>query len=125
MKLETFEDMEMWQDARSLVNSVYDITAEGNFARDYALRDQIRRASLSVMSNIAEGFDRAGNKEFVHFLNIAKASAAEVRSQLYIASDQGYIDSKTFTLLKDKLLSISRQLSAFMRYLKHHEAGVL
>lgn len=121
MKLETFEDMEVWQDARALVKSIYGVTSVSAFARDYALRDQLRRASISIMSNIAEGFDRASNKDFMRFLSISKASASEVRSQLYIALDLNYLDEQAFEELKTRAISISRQLSAFMKYLKQSE----
>jgi four helix bundle protein len=116
-KIETFEDMEVWQQARGLVKHIYDLTSKDAFAKDFALRDQIRRASISVMSNIAEGFDRSSNKEFTYFLGVSKASAAEVRSQLYIAFDLNYLDAPTFQALKEKVMSVSRQLSAFMKYL--------
>jgi four helix bundle protein len=116
-KIETFEDMEVWQQARGLVKHIYDLTSRDAFAKDFALRDQIRRASISVMSNIAEGFERSSNKEFTYFLGISKASAAEVRSQLYVAHDLKYLDDSTFQVLKEKLVSVSRQLSAFIKYL--------
>jgi len=80
--IERFEDIEAWREARVLVKRIYEVTAQGRFARDFGLRDQIRRAAISTMSNIAEGFERGSNKEFVHFLYVAKASAGEVRSQL-------------------------------------------
>ena len=87
----TFEEIEAWKKSRELVRAIYQATSLGAFSTDYGLRDQIRRASVSIMSNIAEGFEREGTKEFVQFLSIAKASAGEVRSQLYVALDQGYI----------------------------------
>lgn len=90
-RLERFEDLEAWKTARELTNSIYQTTASGDFARDFGLRDQIRRASVSVLSNIAEGFERDGNKEFLQFLSLAKGSCGEVRAQLYIALDQRYI----------------------------------
>jgi len=91
-KVERFEDLIAWQKARQLTSVIYRITSLSDFARDFGLRDQIRRAAVSVMSNIAEGFDRASRSEFHQFLVIAKASCAEVRSQLYVAQDVGYID---------------------------------
>ncbi len=84
-----FEDLIAWQKARVLTKAIYDVTSDGVFAKDFGLRDQIRRASVSIMSNIAEGFERRRTPEFKHFLNIAKASSAEVRSQLYVALDVG------------------------------------
>ena len=95
-KIERFEDLIAWQKARELTKVIYKVTGIGAFAKDYGLRDQIRRASVSVMSNIAEGFDRGGRAEFHQFLVIAKGSCAEVRSQLYVALDVKYIDQKTF-----------------------------
>jgi len=120
MKIETFEDMEVWQRARELVRDIYSVSNQGHFAQDWTLRDQIRRATISIMSNVAEGFERSGNREFIRFLYSSKASAAEARSQLYIAFDLDYLDEATFQALKGKLSSISRQLSAFIKYLEQH-----
>jgi four helix bundle protein len=106
-KIERFEDLIAWQKARELTKQIYDITRTGQFSKDFGLKDQIRRASVSVMSNIAEGFDRGGRAEFHRFLVIAKGSCAEVRSQLYIASDIGYIDKKYF----DELYSLVSETS--------------
>jgi len=83
-----FEDIEAWQKARQLTKRIYEITKKGALAKDYGLKDQIRRASVSIMSNIAEGFERGGNKEFIQFLSTAKGSSGEVRSQLYVIVDQ-------------------------------------
>ncbi len=91
-----FEEIQCWQKARELTRKIYSASMSGRFARDFGLKDQIRRASVSVMSNIAEGFDRSGTAEFIRFLSIAKGSAAEVRCQLYVAADQGYIDTSQF-----------------------------
>ncbi len=102
-RVERFEDLIAWQKARQLTKAIYEATGHGEFAKDFALKDQIRRAAVSVMSNIAEGFDRGGRPEFHQFLVIAKGSCAEVRSQLYIALDAGHIDKHTF----DELYAIS------------------
>jgi len=99
-KVERFENLIAWQKARQLTVEIYLITARGDFAKDFGLRDQIRRAAVSVMSNIAEGFDRGSRGEFHQFLVIAKASCAEVRSQLYVAQDVGYITQEIFINLK-------------------------
>jgi four helix bundle protein len=120
MVIETFEDMEVWQSARDLVKGIYAVTAKDSFSKDFALRDQVRRAAISIMSNIAEGFERSSNKEFIQFLHVSKGSSAEVRSQLYIAHDLKYVDEKVFQDLNTKLVSISRQLSAFIKYLDQH-----
>jgi four helix bundle protein len=91
-----FEEIEAWQKARELVREVYAVTAQGRFAKDFALRDQIRRVAISVMANIAEGHGRGGNREFIQFLSIARGSAFEVISHLYVALDQVYIDQQSF-----------------------------
>ncbi|RPI74691.1 MAG: four helix bundle protein [Desulfobacteraceae bacterium] len=117
-RINKFEEMEVWQNARTLVPLIYALCKEESFMRDFGLRDQIQRASVSIMSNIAEGFERGTNKEMIQFLFIAKASAGEVRSQLYVALDLGYIKKETFEKLNGDLLSISRQISGFIQYLR-------
>jgi len=112
-----FEDLQVWQEARTLAQEAYRIASKGLFGRDFGLRDQITRAATSTMSNIAEGFERGSRKEFIQFLNIAKASNGEFRSQLYVALDQGYIDEKTFSALRESALSLSRRLASFISYL--------
>ena len=97
----TFEEINAWQNARGLVRDVYAVTRRGDFAKDHGLKDQIQRAAISICSNIAEGFERRGNKEFIHFLWIAKGSAAEVCSQLHNAIDIGYITEEQFQSLHD------------------------
>ncbi len=117
-RIERFEEIEAWRLARRATNRVYDITCTEPFCRDYALVNQIRRASVSVMSNIAEGFEREGNKEFLQFLAIAKGSCGEVRSQLYIAADRNYIDTGTFEEIAKLLIETSKTISGFMKYLQ-------
>ncbi len=95
-KIRRFEDLIAWQKARELTKQIYSMTRQGDFERDYGLRDQIRRAAVSVMSNLAEGFDRGGRPELHQFLVIAKGSSAEVKSQLYVALDVGYISQNEF-----------------------------
>lgn len=109
--IERFEDLVAWQKSRGMAAIIYKITGEGNFSKDFALRDQIRRAAVSVMSNIAEGFERKGSKEFHQFLIIAKASCAEVRSQLYIALDVGYINNDVFEDLYKSSVEVSKIIS--------------
>lgn len=117
-KIERFEDIDGWKKARALTNRVYAVTNTGAFARDFGLRDQIRRASVSIMSNIAEGYERgAGDKEFARFLSIAKGSAGEVRAQLYVALDVGYLTRDEFDELTQLATETSRLLSRFMQYL--------
>lgn len=110
--------MKVWQDARVMVKNIYDITSVGKFSKDYGLKDQIQRASVSVMSNIVEGYERDSNREFVKFLNYAKGSAGEVRSLLYVALDQKYIGESKFEELKNELVDISQQISNFEKYLR-------
>ena len=120
-KIERFEDIEAWQDSRVLVKRIYEITGEGPFGRDFGLRDQIRRSAISSMSNIAEGFERGSDKDFVRFLYMAKASAGEVRSQLYVAIDLGYLEQQRAGEIIDLVQAVSRRISGFIRYLKRSE----
>ena len=108
MKVEKFEDLIAWKKARELTKEIYQFTGDGDFSRDFGLRDQIRRASVSIMSNLAEGFERGSSKEFHQYLVIAKASSAEVRSQLVVAFDVGYLDDKSFHALESKAQEVSR-----------------
>jgi four helix bundle protein len=107
-KVEKFEDLIAWQKARVLTKNIYEITRTGPFAKDFGLSGQIQRAAVSVMSNIAEGFERGGRGEFHQFLSTAKASCAEVRSQLYVALDIAYIDQSTFTWLLSQAEEVGR-----------------
>ena len=116
--IQKFEDIQAWRNSQDLVNWVYKITGEGKFNKDFALRDQMRRAAISVPSNIAEGFARNSKKEFVQFLFIAKGSAAEVQSQLHTARSQSYITENEFNQAYEGLETISKQLSKFITYLK-------
>ena len=113
-----FEDLNVWQDARQLVSAIYSASKQRVFNQDFGLREQIRRAAVSTMSNIAEGFERGTRKEFVQFLNIAKGSNGEVRSQLHIALDQKYISETEFAALREMAVVLSKKLSAFIRYLE-------
>lgn len=117
-KIARFEELEAWQLARQLTQQIYIITGAGNFAKDFGLRDQIRRASVSIMANIAEGFERGGNKEFVQFLAVAKGSAGEVRSLLYVAFDAMFITQDQLEVFSAQTQQISRQLGGFMKYLQ-------
>src|SRR4030095_4380554 len=113
-----FEEIECWKRARELTRRVYEITNRPAFARDFGLKDQIRRASVSVMSNIAEGYDRSGTAEFIHFLATAKGSAAEVRCQLYVAVDQGYIEENNFIELSALASETGNMVAGLMKYLR-------
>jgi four helix bundle protein len=121
MNIKRFEDLEIWQEARKMCKIVYKITATGPFSTDYKFRDQIRASSGSVMDNIAEGFDRGGNKEFYQFLSISKGSAAEVRSQSYRAFDNEYINNEKFNELLERTDSLSRKISNLMLHLKNSD----
>jgi len=114
----SFEALPVWQKARGLVNCIYDLTGKESFRRDFSLVDQIRRASVSVMSNIAEGFERGSNAEFLQFLYIAKGSSGETRTQLYIALDRGYITGDDFRRSHDICKEVSAQLSGLINYLR-------
>ena len=117
MKITRFEDLECWKEARNIVNRVYSVCRTDGFRRDYSLTDQLKRAAISIMANIAEGFSRKGNKEFIQFLFIAKASAAELQSHLYIALDQVYVERARFDELYAELDIIQRQISNLIKYL--------
>lgn len=115
---ERFEDLRAWQTSRTLTNEVYAVTKRERFESDWALRDQIRRAAISVMSNIAEGFESRTRARFIDFLGRAKASAKEVRSQLVVARDQEYITSEEFDRISDVADKASRQLYHLIRHLE-------
>lgn len=118
MKIERFEDIKAWQEARSLVKILYlEAKANNAFWRDYKFREHIIEAAVSIMSNIAEGFSRRTKKEFVQFLFIAKGSAAEVQSKLYVALDLGYVSEETFKKFYSKVDEIAKMLSGFITYL--------
>lgn len=121
MSAKKFEDLEVWMNAKDFAVLIYELTDQGDFKKDFGLKDQLRRASVSIVSNIAEGFERNGNKEFVQFLSIAKGSAGEVRAQLYIAKELNYITEKDFNQLNEQISLVSKMLSGFMNYLKQSE----
>src|SRR4030043_275481 len=117
-KIERFEDIEAWKKARELTKIIYEVTAQGKLAQDFSLRDQLRRASTSIMANIAEGFERDGNKEFRQFLATAKGSVGEVKALLYVALDAGLASSEQVNRLMTLTEEPSRILGGFLRYLK-------
>jgi four helix bundle protein len=116
-RITRFEEIEAWQTARELTRRVYEMTNEGQFARDFGLRDQMRRASVSIMSNIAEGFESRTPALFVEYLGRAKASAGELRAQLYVTLDAGYLEKDQYEKTYELVDKCSRQLSKFMTYL--------
>ena len=116
-KLTRFEDLMCWQEARKIVNDIYKICRINEFRKDFGLADQVKRAAVSIMANISEGFSRRGNKEFIQFLFISKASAAELQSHLYVALDQGYLKQEKFSSLYENIDKVQRQISNLIKYL--------
>ncbi|MES2764308.1 MAG: four helix bundle protein [Bacteroidota bacterium] len=114
---EKFEDILAWQKARVLTREIYDVTSLGNFAKDYGLKDQIRRAAVSIMLNISEGYARRSNNEFRQFLYIAHGSAAEVQSALYVALDQNYITDDSFKKLYEATQECSKIIAGLIRHI--------
>ncbi len=121
MKVTRFEDLEIWQSARELCKYICVITSKDPFCNDYKLRDQIRSSSGSIMDNIAEGFERGGNKEFIQFLCISKGSCGECRSQSYRAFDYQYINRDVLNDLIDKTTTLSKKISSLISYLKQSD----
>lgn len=119
-KFKSFEDIESWKKARVFNQLIYSATNCSSFNKDIDLKKQIRKASVSISSNIAEGFERNTNKEFIHFLYIAKASAGEVRSQLYLSYDLDYLNNDGFKDLKSKIIEVSKLISGLIKYLQKH-----
>ena len=118
-KVSQFEDLRIWQEARELVKLIYhSLGADSAGLKDWGFRNQIQTAVVSIMNNIAEGFERGSDKDFARFLDIAKASCGEVRSMLYLAEDLKYIDSKESKELRDKAISISKGISALSKHLR-------
>ena len=118
-KIEQFEDIKSWQKARELSKEVYLISDIGNFGKDFSLKDQVRRCSVSISSNIAEGYERQSDKEFARFLYIAKGSCGELRSQIYLALDLNYISIKQAGKLQSQAIEISKMISGLIKYLKN------
>ena len=118
MKVQRFEDLEAWQIARELANQVYKITKQESVCRDFGFLDQIRRAAISIMNNIAEGFERGSNKDFVRFLFIARGSAGEVRSLLYLGLDQGYLTNSDFSECRDLCIRSGQIIWALIKGLR-------
>lgn len=117
----SFEDLKVWQKARELANLIYAATRQDSFTRDFGLVDQIRRAAVSVVSNIAEGFERGSYTEFIQFLYIAKGSCGEVRAQLYLAQDQKYLPESTFQQCYALAVEVSRMISGLIDHLKNSQ----
>ncbi|MDN3595745.1 four helix bundle protein [Zunongwangia endophytica] len=116
--IKQFEDLEIWQKSREVCQIVYSLKQNTNLKNDYKLYNQLNGSSGSIMDNIAEGFERNGNREFIQFLSIAKASCGEARSQIYRAFDRGYLNEDDFEDFKSKVISLSRQINGFIDYLQ-------
>ena len=123
MKFRRFEEMPVWQDARKLTAMIYRLTQGPKLARDFGLRDQLQRSAVLVMSNIAEGYERATNKELLLFISYAKGSAGEIRSQLYVALDLNYINENQFQEGHALCVLVSSQLTRFANYLKSSDGA--
>lgn len=118
MKINKFEELNIWKLALKITKEIYDLTAKKEFSKDFCLRDQIRKAIISVSSNIVEGFEKNNNNEFIRFLKIAKGSAGEVRNQLYIALAVGYITNQEFERVNKELEDLAGQIGGFIVYLE-------
>ena len=118
MTIQRFEDIQGWQKAREIVRVIYEVSSKEYFLKDRELREQIRSASISIMSNIAEGFDSSTKPEFARFLGISRRSASEVQSQLYIALDLGYIKQEQFDFLYKEVETVRKIITGFIKYLK-------
>lgn len=118
MKINNFEELQIWKDSIQQAKEIYSLTSNVKFSKDFSLRDQIRRAIVSVSSNIVEGFERSNNNEFIRFLKIAKGSLGEVRSQLYLATVLNYVGNRQQDALDKKLMELSTQIGKFISYLE-------
>lgn len=117
MRITKFEDLKIWQLALKITKEIYDISAKKEFAKDFTLKDQIRKAVISISSNIVEGFEKNNNNEFIRFLKIAKGSTGEARNQLYIALAVGYLSKLEFDRLNSELIDLSNQTGKLISYL--------
>ena len=120
--IKQFEDIQAWQKARELVREIYRICAEGRLSKDFGLRDQLCRAAVSSMSNVAEGFAKKSDRDFAHFLDIAKGSITEVQSLLYVALDVGYIEKSEFEKLRKRTEETASLISGLTSYLRKHQS---
>lgn len=118
MNIQKFEDLEAWKESRKLTNIIYDFTKKENFRRDFGLREQIQRAAVSCMSNVAEGFDCGSDQQFVQFLIYTRRSSSEVQSELYVAADRGYIDNIDFELAYNQAKKVGKLTNGLIRYLR-------
>jgi len=121
MSFQSYHEIESWREARCLTRNVYEITSKGRLQKDFGLRDQMQRSSVSVMSNIAEGFGRGSNRDFIRFLKYARGSLLELQSQLYVAVDVGYIHDDRFQRLLERCRTIARLINGLIRYLEESD----
>ena len=119
--IKKFEDIQAWQKGRELKQAVYRCSKRGDFAKDFALREQIRRAAISITANIAEGFERDGNREFIQFLSISKGSTGEVQDHLYTALDESYLSQQEFDAFYAQAPEVAKLTASFMNYLRQSE----
>ena len=119
--VKNFESLDVWTQSRVLTNRVYEMTRLSGFRNEFSLKDQLKRAAVSVMSNIAEGYERNNNKEFVYFLSMAKGSCGEIQSLLYVSLDQKFITSEHFDDLYNKVSDISKMIYGLINYLKNSD----
>ena len=122
MSVKSFEDLKVWKASRVFVKEIYEMTMSGKFKNDFGLKDQIQKAAVSVMNNIAEGFERDNNNEFIRFLRYSKGSAGEVRSLLYVAYDINYIDEDEFKNKFESAIDIITQIANFIKYLQKNRS---
>lgn len=123
--IEKFEELEVWKVSMDLCSDIYRLTNSELFSKDFGLKDQIRRSSVSIPSNISEGYERDSKNQFVYFLVIAKCSCGELRTQLRIAKALNYLNEKEYSTINDKCISVSKQLAGFINYLKNHKSKIL
>lgn len=116
----SFNELPIWQKSHSISLMIYKISNDSELKIDFSLKDQIRRSAVSISSNIAEGHDRSSKKEYCYFLNVAKGSSAELRSQLFLVKDLGYIDENQFNLLDKEIQSLNKMIGGFIKYLKQY-----
>ncbi|MFN4233730.1 MAG: four helix bundle protein [Bacteroidia bacterium] len=122
--IEKFEDLDVWKQGMLLCSIIYEITNNFKFTNDFALKDQIRKSAISIPSNISEGFERESKNQFIYFLMIAKGSCGELRTQIKIAKSLNYLTDDEYEKVLEICLSISKQLSGFIKYLKEHKATI-
>lgn len=123
MSGKTFEDLQVWKDSRELAREIFRLGRKKTLIREYSLKNQMERSAVSIMANISEGYERDGDKEFVQYLSQAKGSAGELRSHLYVALDMNFIDTAELDPLKKRVVSISKQISGLIRYIKSSKIG--